>query len=147
MSSATRIQLHFSHFKITVKTTMICPKFDIEVSQIISSGCYDCPFLSRLTFTTHTPYQSNQSHITKFVVEQKCYAGKLCLKSNNLVQCQNIHFCLVQPSMELLAFNTMYQYVHTVKLHELLELAKSKLFLLHYSSSVYLYHLLSCLVI
>lgn len=97
MSSAVQIQLHFSNFKIAVKTTAICPKFDSE--EIMISGCYNCPVISRQSFTVHSTCQAGvvlvnfqqisthtkHIHLTvepilpiiKFVAQQKCYFEKL----------------------------------------------------------------------
>ena len=135
LSSAVRIQLHFTDFKIAVKATTICPYFDD--TELITTGCYNCHMLARIKFKAHSTCQAGvvtvhfqninvhtkairldvepSVHIVKFFAETKCFKEKMCLKSASLVQCQTITFCLDEPTVELLQLNMNYTNVRTLQ--------------------------------
>ena len=135
MSSAVRVQIHFTDFKIAVKKTTICPQFnDVELT---TNGCYTCPMLARISFKAHSTCEPGTVsvhlqeitvhmkalrleseptlHIVKFYTENQCYTEKLCLKSSTLIQCQTIKFCLEEPTVELMNLNTNYTTRHSMQ--------------------------------
>lgn len=127
-TSAIKIQLRFSNFKLEVQTRIICPKFSSTEMKI--SGCYKCKHFAHLTFhalstcqpgivsvefqeiTTYTKAikleMEETTIIVKFLGEQKCYKEKICLRSQTLIQCQTLDFCLTEPSIQLQDLNTNY---------------------------------------
>ena len=135
LSSAVRIQLQFTNFRIKVKATTICPQFDD--SDLTVKGCYNCPILARIHFKAHSTCESGvvyvqfqdimihtkaihistepKEHVIKFFAEKRCYNEKICLKSSTLLQCQTVKFCLEEPSVELLQLNTNYTSVNSLQ--------------------------------
>lgn len=133
LSSAVRIQLHFSNFKLALHTTNVCPQ--IADSSIITSGCYRCQILARLSLQAHSSCQpgivsvhfqhtdvhtkaiylktETETHNIRFHAEHKCVNEKLCLKSASLMQCKTLRICLEEPSVELLQLNMNYTQVQS----------------------------------
>lgn len=135
LSSAVRVQLHFSNFKLALHTSNVCPQ--IADSNIITSGCYRCPILARMSFQAHSSCQpgvvsvnfqqtsvhtkaiflktESETHTIRFHAEQKCVSEKLCLKSATLMQCKTFRICLDEPSVELMQLDLNYTQTHSSK--------------------------------
>lgn len=135
LSSAVRIQLHFSNFKLALHMSNVCPQ--IADNSIITSGCYRCPILARMSFRAHSScqpgvvsvhFQQTSVHTKaiflntetetltiRFHAEQKCVSEKLCLKSATLMQCKTFRMCLDEPSVELLQLNLNYTQIQSAQ--------------------------------
>lgn len=151
LSSAVRVQLHFSNFQLTVQTSNVCPQMD--ESTVKTSGCYNCGVLARMSFTAHSScqpgtvtiqLQQTALHtkaiylatepaikIIKFHADVKCFQEKICLKSATLMQCRTLRICLDEPSVELLQLNLNYTQMQststTTNLWDWFQLANIKL--------------------
>lgn len=128
LSSAVRIQLHFTNFRITVQTNTICPQ--LNEASLIVEGCYGCKLLARIKLIAHSSCQSglvtiqlqqiavhtkaiylqleDTEHTIKFQAERKCDTDKICLKSSTLSHCRTFKYCLDEPSVDLLDLNMNY---------------------------------------
>lgn len=133
MSSAVRVQLHFSNLKLTLHTTNVCPQ--MEENSIQTSGCHSCSVLARLTIKAYSScqpgtvtvhFQQTNVHtkaiylkteptlqVIKFHTDVKCSTEKICLKSSTLMQCRTFKMCLDEPSVELLQLNLNYTQVQS----------------------------------
>lgn len=121
LSSAVKVQLQFSDYKVTVQRKTVCPK--ISINTITITGCYDCGLLARITLKAQSTCEigiaevllttinihtkivqlntEEEEVIIKFQGTQRCYNEKLCLQAGNMIQCTTIDFCLEEPSINL----------------------------------------------
>ena len=134
LSSAVRIQLHFTDYKVSVQSVTICPQF--KDTEIKTSGCYNCPILARMTINAHSTcepgvvriiFQEINIHtkairlntepsdfIIQFAAGKQCFSEKICLQSPTIVQCKTISFCLNEPTIELRQLDTNYTHISSV---------------------------------
>lgn len=127
-TAPVKLSLSFSDYKITLQTTQICPK--ILDKEVTAKGCYSCQILSELKFFAHSSCQSGavsvefqkitlytqsviletepKEFIIKFQGDEKCYEEKLCLVSREMKHCKLLSFCLSEPSINLINFNSTY---------------------------------------
>lgn len=132
-TSAVRLQLYFREYKISVKAVNVCPL--IEGTTFNVKGCYKCNFFARVTFRTLSTCQRGLALIefqeisvhtkaitldiksnlfeVKILAEKKCYKEKICLRAQTIVQCEELAFCLDEPSIDLLNLDTNYTVVHS----------------------------------
>jgi hypothetical protein len=127
-SSAIKVHMTFSKYKVTLSNNRICPHLDQELTL---TGCFKCQTPALLQFTAHstclpgsiTAYLLSDIESRKFILittipetytfefstENKCIDTQFCLMSTVLTKCVPIVSCLDEPVVHLTQPNvTLY---------------------------------------